>query len=86
MIRRALWLGTGAALGAGGTVWVRRRVTKLATHLSPGTLAGDVGASVSRRGSEVSGRVRAALDSGRVQARRREDELWRDLRVPDGKP
>jgi hypothetical protein len=49
-------------------------------------MAGDVGASLSRRTGEVSGRVRAAVESGRWQARRREDELWRDLRVPDGRP
>jgi hypothetical protein len=86
MIRRALWLGTGAAIGATGTVWARRRVTRLATRLRPGTMAGDMGAQLSRRTGEVSGRVRAAVESGRWQARRREDELWRDLRVPDGRP
>jgi len=84
VIRRALWFGTGAALGATGTVWARKRVNRLATRLRPGSLAGDVGASLSRRRGEVAGRVRAAMESGRTQARRREDELWRDLRVMDG--
>jgi len=82
--RRALWFGTGAALGATGTLWARRRVNRLATRLRPGSLAEGVGASVSRRRGEVAGRVRDAMESGRVQARRREDELWRDLRVVDG--
>jgi hypothetical protein len=86
VIRRALWLGTGAAIGAGGTVWARRRVGRLATRLRPGSLAGEVTAGVDRHRRQLTGRVRGAVESGRFEARRREDELWRDLRATGGGP
>jgi hypothetical protein len=81
MTRRLLWLGTGAALGASGTVWARRRMGRLARALRPGSIAGEVTAGVDRRRRELSGRVRASVETGRLDARRREDELWRDLRA-----
>ncbi|HXX91475.1 MAG TPA: hypothetical protein VEI83_14745 [Acidimicrobiales bacterium] len=84
-MRRTLWLGTGAALGAGGTLWARRRIERLATRLRPGSLAGEVSAGVGRSRRALTDRVHHAVESGRIQARRREDELWRDLRVSEGR-
>jgi hypothetical protein len=81
MMRRMVWLGTGAALGAGGTLWVRRRVGKVADRLRPSSIAVSATAGVDRRRREVVGRVRGAVESGRLEARRREDELWSDLRT-----
>jgi hypothetical protein len=80
-MRRAMWLGTGAALGAGATVWTQRRVGRLASRLRPGSIAGEMSARVDRRRRALGGRVRDALDDGRAQARRREDEIWSDIRV-----
>jgi len=80
-MRRMVWLGTGAALGAGGTLWARRRVGKVATRLRPSSIAGSATAGVDRRRRDVAVRLRGAVESGRLEARRREDELWRDLRA-----
>jgi len=80
-MRRMVWLGTGAVLGAGGTLWARRRVGKVATRLRPSSIAGSATASADRRRRDVALRLRGAVESGRLEARRREDELWRDLRA-----
>ena len=78
-MRRPLWLAAGAALGAGGTVWTRRRIERLSRRMRPGTMAGDVVSMVGRTRRAGSSRVRDALDAGRAGARRREDALWRDV-------
>ncbi len=80
-MRRLVWLGTGAAIGAGGTVWARRRVGKVATRLRPSAIATSATAGADRRRRDLSVRLRGALESGRLVARQREDELWRDLRA-----
>lgn len=80
MIRRALWLGTGVALGAGGTLWARRQVGALSRRLQPARVAGGVVTGVEHRVRSGTGRVRHAVEAGRVDARRRETELRRQLR------
>jgi hypothetical protein len=68
MMRRARWLATGVALGAGGTIWAKRRLGALQGRLEPGRVAGDF-ADATRD------RVRAAVGVGRERAQRRESEI-----------
>lgn len=68
MMRRARWLATGVALGAGGTIWAKRRLGALQGRLEPGRVAGDL-ADATRD------RFRAAVGAGREQAQRRESEI-----------
>ncbi len=79
MIRRPLWLAAGAALGVGGTVWTRRRLERLSRRVRPAAVAGDLASMVDRTRRQTADRVRDALDTGRKEALRREDDLWHDL-------
>lgn len=81
MIKRAVWLSAGAAIGAGGTVWARRRVESFSRRMRSGELTGDVVAILDRRAQGAASRVRRAIETGREEARRREDQLWRELEV-----
>lgn len=79
MIRRPLWLAAGVALGAGGTVWTRRRLERLSRRLQRGTVAADLVSLADRSAQGAVGRIRDAVDAGRDAARRREDRLWHEL-------
>jgi len=72
-----MWLSAGIALGAGGTVWSRRRLTALAERARSGEITGDVARVVDHGARRVQRRVALAVEAGRVQARRREGELRR---------
>jgi hypothetical protein len=72
MMKRARWLATGVAIGAGGTIWAKRRLESLQGRLEPQKVVGTI-ADVTRD------RVRAAVGVGRVQAQRREDEIRTSL-------
>lgn len=76
-MRRGLWLTAGVVLGAGGTVWSRRRVTVLAERARSGEITGDVVRLVDRGARRVQRRLATAVEAGRVEARRREGELLR---------
>jgi hypothetical protein len=81
--RRTFWLVTGAAVGAGSTLWVERKVRlslqQAAARLQPDALAAEVGRSA-RQAAGVAGlRVRHAVTSGRDEMLRREEELWAEL-------
>jgi len=76
-----MWLGTGAVLGAGGVLWVRRRLEQLSERMRSGEITGDVLAVVDRRAESAARRVGRAVEAGREDARRREDQLWRELEV-----
>jgi hypothetical protein len=86
VIRRPLWLVTGVALGAGGTMWARRRLERLSRRVRPTAVAGELASVVDRTRRGAADRVRDAVDTGRAQARRRQDDLWRELRSRDGAP
>ncbi len=86
MIRRPMWLVAGAALGAGGTVWARRRLERLSRRVRPTAVAGELVSMVDRTRRGAADRVRDAVDTGRAQAQRRQDDLRRDLRHRDGAP
>ncbi len=67
MMRSARWLATGVALGAGGTIWAKRRLGSLQGRIEPSVVgAGDL-ADATRD------RVRAAVGAGRAQAQRQRD-------------
>jgi hypothetical protein len=86
VIRRPLWLAAGAALGAGGTVWARRRLERLSRRVRPTAMATQIVSRVDRTRRGAADRVRDAVDTGRTQAQRRQDDLLRDLRSGDGAP
>ena len=52
------WLATGVALGAGGTIWAKRRLGALQGRLEPSRVAGDLAGRHPRTG-EGGGRSRA---------------------------
>jgi hypothetical protein len=86
--KRTFWLVTGAALGAGSSLWaerrVRRTVQQAAARLQPDALVVEVGRSARQVAGSAGGRVRDAVVSGRDEMLRREEELWADLAAPGG--
>ncbi len=83
MPKRTFWLVTGAALGAGSSLWaerrVRRTVQQAAARLQPDALVVEVGRSARQVAGGAGDRLREALASGREEMMRREEELWSDL-------
>jgi hypothetical protein len=79
VIRRPLWLAAGAALGVGGSIWTRRRLDRLSRRVRPNAVAGEVVAIVERTRRGAVDRVRDAVDTGRTEAQRRQDDLWHDV-------
>jgi hypothetical protein len=79
VIRRPLWLATGAALGVGGTLWARRRLERLSNRMRPTALSAELASMVDRTRRVASDRVRDAVETGRTEAHRRQDDLRRDL-------
>ncbi|MHB8595123.1 MAG: hypothetical protein ACYDB3_12495 [Acidimicrobiales bacterium] len=74
----------GLVLGAGGTLWSRRRLQELSSRARSGRLSGDVLRSVDRRARRVGRSLQGAVHAGRAQARRREEELRHRLHA--GRP
>ncbi len=66
----------GVAVGVGGTLWaeqrVRRTVAQAVERLTPEHLAGEALSTVKAAGH----RVRAAVDAGRDEKGRHEEQLW----------
>jgi hypothetical protein len=79
MVGRAMWLSAGVALGAGGTIWVRRRLEVLSDKLRSGQATADVVSMAGRGARAAASQVRLAVDAGRDSARRRSEELWEEL-------
>ncbi len=83
MPKRTFWLATGAALGAGASLWVERRVRRTvqqaAARLQPDALVVEVGRSARQVAGSAGDRMRDAMASGRDEMQRREEELWADL-------
>jgi hypothetical protein len=81
--KRTFWLVTGAAIGAGSSLWaerrVRRTVQQAAARLQPDALVIEVGRSARQAAGGAGDRLREALSSGRQEMMRREEELWSDL-------
>ena len=66
VIRRPLWLAAGAALGAGGTLWARRRLERLSRRVRPTAVAGEIVSVVdrTRRAGRGPGARRASTPAG----------------------
>ena len=83
MPKRTFWLVTGAALGAGSSLWaerrVRRTVHQAAARLQPDALVAEVGRSARQVAGGAADRLREAVSSGREEKQRREEELWAEL-------
>ena len=83
MPKRTFWLVTGAAIGAGSSLWaerrVRRTVQQAAARLQPDALVVEVGRSARQVAGTAGDRVRDAVVSGRDEMQRREEELWAEL-------
>jgi len=67
-MRRTRWLATGMVLGAGATVWARKRVEDIHGRLEPSRMAVHLAGATRDR-------FTAAVGAGRDQARRREAEM-----------
>jgi succinyl-CoA synthetase alpha subunit len=83
MPKRTFWLVTGAAVGAGSSLWaerkVRRTVQQAAAKLQPDALVVEVGKSARQVAGSAADRVRDAVSTGRDEMQRREEELWAEL-------
>jgi hypothetical protein len=83
MPKRTFWLVTGAAIGAGSSLWaerkVRQSVQQAAAKLQPDAIVVEVGRSARQAAGTAGDRVRAAVTTGRTTMQRREEELWADL-------
>ena len=83
MPKRTFWLVTGAAIGAGSSLWaerrVRRTVQQAAARLQPDALVVEVGRSARQVAGSAGDRVRDAVVSGRDEMQRREEQLWAEL-------
>ncbi len=83
MPKRTFWLVTGAAIGAGSSLWAERRVRRTmqqaAARLQPDALVVEVGRSARQVAGSAGSRMREAVASGRDEMQRREEELWADL-------
>jgi hypothetical protein len=81
--KRTFWLITGAAVGAGSSLWVERRVRRTVqqatARLQPDALVTEVGRSARQVAGNAGTRLRDAMTSGRHEMQRREEELWADL-------
>jgi hypothetical protein len=91
--KRPFWLAMGAALGAGSSLWLERRVRRTvheaASRLQPDALASEIGRSARLMAESTSERVRSAVSAGRTEMQQHEEELWRELaerRMVPGRP
>jgi hypothetical protein len=90
MPKRTFWLVTGAAIGAGSSLWaerkVRRTVRTATRKLQPDALVVEVGRTARQAAGNAGGRMRDAMSSGRDEMQRREEELWADLAADASPP
>jgi hypothetical protein len=75
MVKRLFWFTSGAGLGLGGAMWVRRRVRRAVARYLPDRVTAEVTTGVRRVGADV----REALSEGREAMHHREAELRREL-------
>jgi hypothetical protein len=64
MLKRLRWLTTGAAMGVGGSIWLRKKLRTASSRYRPAGVA-----------EAAAARARDALEEGRVAMRAREAEL-----------
>jgi hypothetical protein len=88
--KRPFWLAIGAAVGAGSSLWVERRIRRAvqdaASRLQPDALALEIGRSARQIAESTGERVRSAVSVGRDEMRIHEEQLWQDLSERRGAP
>ena len=75
MLRRLFWLALGISIGLGSSVWVTRRVKRVAARYTPERLSNDLTSSVRKLGRDL----RLAIQEGREAMLKREAELRNEL-------
>lgn len=78
MLKRVRWIGTGAVLGAGGSIWAQQALRRRVRRLRPDSLARRAVEGARTLGADVGG----ALGEGRQAMREREAELRARLGQP----
>jgi hypothetical protein len=78
VFRRARWLGVGAALGFGASIWAQHKLKEAAARYRPAGMAGN---AVNKARSWPT-HLRAAVEEGRSTMRAREAELRNGLDRP----
>jgi hypothetical protein len=81
MFKRMRWIGAGAIVGVGASVWTQRKARTVAARYRPAGRVGAAGAA-----QQWPARVRAAVGEGRRAMQEREAELRRRLEPPEGRP
>jgi hypothetical protein len=71
VLKRVKWVGAGVALGVGSSLWAQWKMKAVLSRFSPAGM----GATAATRVKVWPGRVRAAIQEGRVAMREREAEL-----------
>jgi len=78
-MKRPMWMGAGVLLGVGGTLWAERRVRKGVQHVVAKVSPDSVAAGARDSARQLGERMRAAVDAGREERARREEELWEEI-------
>jgi hypothetical protein len=71
VFHRARWLGVGAALGFGASVWAQHKLKEVSARYRPAGLAGNA----ANKARSWPSHFRAAIEEGRSTMRAREAEL-----------
>ena len=71
MIKRIIWMGFGAVIGASGSYWANRRVRQVVDRYAPA----EVRERITSRVRNATGHIRTAVSDGRDAMREREAEL-----------
>lgn len=71
MLKRLRWLGTGVAVGFGGSLWAQRKMKSMASRYRPSGRAGNAATKAKALPADVV----AAVREGKVAMRERESEL-----------
>lgn len=81
--KRVFWLVTGAAVGAGSSLWaerrVRRTVQQAVARLQPDALVSELGNSALHLAGAATERLRDSVTVGRIEMHQFEDQLWEEL-------
>ena len=73
MFKRLFWFSSGAATGAAGTVWVRRRVQQQLRRFTPGGIRDQAVARARRAGADA----RVVIEETRSLANKRRSPATR---------